>query len=34
VIVRTDRADAPVGELAAAGLTEVTRLAHPSQIPD
>ena len=28
------RADASVGELAAAGLSEVTRPAHPSQIPD
>jgi hypothetical protein len=32
--MRTYRADVSVGELAAAGLTEVTRLAHPSQIPD
>jgi hypothetical protein len=31
---RTYRADASVGELAAAGLTEITRLARPRQIPD
>jgi len=33
-ILWTYRADASVEELAAAGLTEITCLAHQSQIPD
>jgi hypothetical protein len=33
-IVWTYRADASIGELAAARLTEVTRLDRPRQIPD
>jgi hypothetical protein len=33
-IVWTYRADAAIEELSAAGLTEITCLAHQSQIPD